>query len=165
MNARYPGKHQATRRALAPSVPGSTCARCGRPILPGQPWDLDHSDDRGGYLGAAHRRCNRAAGGRLGRARQRQRQNARTGRIRRMFNSCTLAVEISEDRRHTSIGAAAWLPDSDIAAVELAAYLDGPTAGVAAIVDLMQRREVLSVTVDPMGGAGTLLRPLAEVGV
>jgi hypothetical protein len=29
-------------------------------ILPGQFWDLDHTDDGRGYLGPSHRECNRA---------------------------------------------------------------------------------------------------------
>jgi hypothetical protein len=43
-------------------------------IAPGQPWDLDHTDDRRGYLGAAHRFCNRSAGAR--------KRNAKTRRSR-----------------------------------------------------------------------------------
>jgi hypothetical protein len=42
-------------------VGAAICARCGRPIGPGQNWDLDHRDDRLGYLGASHRGCNVAA--------------------------------------------------------------------------------------------------------
>jgi hypothetical protein len=40
----------------------TACTRCGRQIEPGQLWDLDHTDDRSGYLGPAHRSCNRSAG-------------------------------------------------------------------------------------------------------
>jgi hypothetical protein len=34
-----------------------TC-RCGQLIEPGQPWHLDHRDDRRGYLGPSHATCN-----------------------------------------------------------------------------------------------------------
>jgi hypothetical protein len=46
----------------------ATCARCGLPILPGEPFDLDHADDRSSCLGASHRRCNRVAGAKSGAA-------------------------------------------------------------------------------------------------
>ena len=44
------------------------CARCRRRILPGTPFDLDHTPDRSSYLGASHRRCNRVEGGQNGAA-------------------------------------------------------------------------------------------------
>jgi hypothetical protein len=40
----------------------ATCARCGEPIAPGAPFDLDHDASRTGYLGVSHRTCNRRAG-------------------------------------------------------------------------------------------------------
>lgn len=39
----------------------ATCARCGQPIAKGAQFDLDHADDRNGYIGVSHPRCNRGA--------------------------------------------------------------------------------------------------------
>ena len=63
---RYGGEHQALRRAGLPLAYGKLCVRCGRPMLPGQPIDLDHRDDGVGYRGWSHSHCNRSAGARLG---------------------------------------------------------------------------------------------------
>lgn len=62
----YGAEHQKARAELAPRVAAGleNCARCGWQIRPGEPWDLDHTDDRTGYLGASHARCNRATAGR-----------------------------------------------------------------------------------------------------
>lgn len=59
------GPHKTLRkRALAAlkSNPGQPCPRCGWPMWPSQQLDLDHTDDRSGYLGLSHRSCNRRAG-------------------------------------------------------------------------------------------------------
>lgn len=37
------------------------CSRCGFPIRPGEPWDLDHNDDGVGWRGVSHQDCNRRA--------------------------------------------------------------------------------------------------------
>jgi hypothetical protein len=57
----YGTAHQRERKRWAREVEKGVvaCARCGRPIAPGTPWDLDHLPDRSGYLGPSHRRCNR----------------------------------------------------------------------------------------------------------
>jgi len=59
--AKYGSAHQKLRKVLAREVvTGSVaCARCGRLILPWEPWDLDHADGGNGYLGASHAGCNR----------------------------------------------------------------------------------------------------------
>lgn len=60
----YGWTHQQHRAAeLANYTPGPPCTRCGNPILPDQPVQDDHTDDRTGYLGLAHARCNARAGG------------------------------------------------------------------------------------------------------
>jgi hypothetical protein len=42
------------------------CARCGRPIMAGERWDLGHVDGGGprDWSGAEHLKCNRGAPGR-----------------------------------------------------------------------------------------------------
>lgn len=65
---KYGWTHQKARRVVARLVAGYGvhCARCGVLIVPGEPWDLDHTDDGAAYLGASHRACNRRAGQRRG---------------------------------------------------------------------------------------------------
>jgi hypothetical protein len=59
----YGANHQRARRqALATLIDGTPCPRCGLPMDHSQPLDLDHTDDRAGYRGLAHRRCNARAG-------------------------------------------------------------------------------------------------------
>lgn len=156
--AKYGGQHQAIRRAMEPYVAGSRCSRCGRVIRPGEPWHLDHDDDTGGYAGPAHAHCNVVAGGKLGQARQR----ARRERVTRMSTDCVLGLEISEDRRHTSIAAAGWVDGAVM--VDLVAYLDG-TEAVPEVLRLRAERTVSAVCVDPHSAAATLIRPLTDVGV
>jgi hypothetical protein len=61
----YGAEHQRKRRAWARRIASGeqvSCARCGRPILPGMYWDLGHLDGSGKslYSGPEHRACNRA---------------------------------------------------------------------------------------------------------
>lgn len=67
---------QARRQALAALHDGAPCPRCGRPMwrVQAKLLDLDHTDDRAGYHGLAHRGCNRRAG----QARSAQVQRRRT---------------------------------------------------------------------------------------
>jgi hypothetical protein len=155
----YGGAHQATRRALAPYVPGSRCWRCGYPILPGQPWDLGHDDDNPAvYRGPEHARCSRAAGARKGNARRRARADRRI-----IVAECAIALEISEDRSHTSIVAAGHLGD-DLVLVDLLRYLAG-TDPVSAVLEIREQRTVLAVVVDPHSNAATTITPLESAGV
>jgi hypothetical protein len=60
----YGSQHQARRKKWASRIDAGElvpCARCTRPIYPGQFWDLGHIDgDKGRYAGPEHRSCNRA---------------------------------------------------------------------------------------------------------
>ena len=63
---KYGRPHRRVRGRYAPIVAAgnASCARCGQPIAPDEPWDLGHNDLGTGYSGPEHRRCNRATAGR-----------------------------------------------------------------------------------------------------
>jgi hypothetical protein len=84
----YGYHHQQERRRWARIVEAgvATCARCGWPIFPGEPWHLDHASGKRGYLGASHARCNLVHGAKRGAAltnarRRRRRRRAGTSRV------------------------------------------------------------------------------------
>jgi hypothetical protein len=58
----YSNKHRKLRAQLLPYAYGQPCTRCGRIMLPGQALHLDHTDDRAGYRGFSHAKCNIRAG-------------------------------------------------------------------------------------------------------
>lgn len=78
-------KLRASRLADLAARPGQPCGRCGEPMYVGQALDLDHTEDRTGYRGLAHERCNRSAGGRRGGRRSRQRAQPSTLRTSRAW--------------------------------------------------------------------------------
>jgi hypothetical protein len=59
----YDAAHDRERRRWTPIVARGhvQCARCHKLIQPGDTWDLDHTEDRRGYLGPSHAACNRSA--------------------------------------------------------------------------------------------------------
>jgi hypothetical protein len=66
----YGATHKRLRARWKPLVDSGqvACARCGRTIAPGTPWDLGHVDsDRSQYAGPEHQRCNRATAARRAR--------------------------------------------------------------------------------------------------
>lgn len=65
-NARgYDAAHRQERAKwqLIISKTGWPCSRCEGRIQPNDDWHLDHTDDRDGYLGPSHARCNLSAAG------------------------------------------------------------------------------------------------------
>ncbi len=61
----YGWAHQRARAsALKGMADGQPCTRCHQPMWRSQAptLDLDHTEDRSGYQGLAHRACNRRAG-------------------------------------------------------------------------------------------------------
>jgi hypothetical protein len=58
----YGAEHKRLRRRWAREVAEGEvrCSRCRGVIWADEPWDLDHTPDRTGYLGPSHRHCNRA---------------------------------------------------------------------------------------------------------
>jgi hypothetical protein len=66
----YTSEHDRLRARWKPKVDACTvhchahtCIEAVRLILPGQAWDLGHTDDRTAWTGPEHARCNRSAGG------------------------------------------------------------------------------------------------------
>lgn len=63
----YGAHHQRLRlrwKRLLASEGQLPCARCHKPVLPTDEWELDHDDiDRTRYIGVSHKLCNRQAGG------------------------------------------------------------------------------------------------------
>lgn len=83
----YGTEHQRRRARWAPKVATGRviCWRCGRPILPGQEWDLGHDDSdptKTRYKGPEHRRANRSAGARKGNFLRRARRAVGESRLR-----------------------------------------------------------------------------------
>ncbi|WP_041253567.1 hypothetical protein [Frankia sp. EAN1pec] len=75
----YGYAHRRERARRLPSAWGTPCTRCGQALVRGQEIHLDHTEDRTGYLGFAHARCNRLAGAsKGGRASHRGRRRTRT---------------------------------------------------------------------------------------
>ena len=144
--------------AMLPGAAGSPCVRCGLPIEDGQPVDLDHSDDGLGYRGLAHASCNRRAGAQ----RRVVLQAARRHQVLKLEN-VALGVEVSSDRLHTSIAAAAR--DGDRISVALIEYLHG-TDNAARIAEIAgMTTQLLGVVIDPRSPAATLVDPLTALEV
>jgi len=57
----YNYRHQQERRRWTPQVQAGrvTCAKCGTPIAPAQPWDHGHTEDRTAWTGPECLPCNR----------------------------------------------------------------------------------------------------------
>ena len=62
----YDAAHYRLRRALLPLAWGSPCSLCGEVMLEGDDVHLDHTEDRSGYRGFSHARCNVLDGARRG---------------------------------------------------------------------------------------------------
>ena len=72
----YGTSHQAERKRWELVVESgyASCVRCGLPIVAGTGWHLDHRDDKLGYLGVSHARCNVRAAAKLGNQRMREKR-------------------------------------------------------------------------------------------
>lgn len=182
MVSRYGGAHQRLRAALLPYAVGSPCCRCGKPIKPGEPVDLDH-DEHGGYLGLSHQRCNRRAGGQKA-SRNRMRvpsvkemsiggltpigvipTTSRLDEQTKVFPAgsgarCAVGIDIASDRSHTSIVVAEEV-SLGITGITLEYVLGSDTSRIIARF-IEARSGLVAVVIDPRSPATTLLAPLAE---
>ena len=160
MSVVYDREHQAVRRGLlAAYSPTDPCWRCGFPLGPDPSRiDLGHRDDGPGWAGLEHAKCSRSAGAKKGNALRR----ARAERKSLMLSDVAIALEIAENRTHTSIVAAGHL-DGDLILLELAAYLSG-TDPAAVVAELGRHPRPLAIVIDAHSNAATLLQPLETAG-
>ena len=65
---RYGQRHRLERERWRGAVELGqvACARCGRMIVPGTRWHLDHTEDGSGWLGPSHAHCNLLVAARKG---------------------------------------------------------------------------------------------------
>jgi hypothetical protein len=96
----YGHDHQLRRKRLAPLVAAglAVCVRCGQSIKAGSEWALDHRDDRQGYLGPAHARCNARAGAAKVNGTRTQEKLLRWSRV--WFEPIPPHVELMDGWRH-----------------------------------------------------------------
>lgn len=160
--SRYGPDHRALRRVMLPNAWGTPCARCGRPMVYGEPLDLDHRDDGPGYLGMSHRSCNSAAGARKGNHRRAEVRRARRERVRMDTTMAVLAVEVADDRRHTAVVAAMRVDGEELPVVELVRHIDGTRAALAETLEVVESLPVAAVVIDPHGSASWLRAPLVK---
>jgi hypothetical protein len=158
------GDHGRVRRAVAKQVAagGVFCARCGRPIRPGDAFDLDHIDtpyiDGGaGRRVASCQHCNRSHGGKLAQ----QRRRARKAVIGVNFYS--LGVEINFARTNTWLALAGKDRRGQMV-VSLQDPLQG-TDATARIVSLWEEQKLEQIVIDPQSQSSTLCAPLKAEGM
>lgn len=81
-----------------------------------------------------------------------------------MNGEVAFACAISEDRKHGSI-VAAGRSQSGKVLVDLAPFYDHPRLLVARMEVLYAKHDPVAVVVNPKAQSGTLIRPLAEIGI
>lgn len=159
--AHYGSAHQKKRAMMLPNAWGQPCGRCGRVMLQSHDLDLDHGDPgHEGYLGIVHARCNRKAGGTLGRERLKAKLKAKRERWKMDYTRVAVGVEISQGRLHTSIGLAGVVDGEEKTVIALAAYLSGTASALDELLTIIRARAPIAVVIDMHGQASTLIGAL-----
>jgi hypothetical protein len=89
----YGAEHKRRVAAERDGQYGRPCSRCGRPMQRGERLFLDHRDDRQGYLGWSHAKCDIGASNRRRAALARAQGKAKGRRARRVPDAATPTYE------------------------------------------------------------------------
>lgn len=81
------------------------------------------------------------------------------------MSEVAFGCEISEDRKHAAVVGAGRSESSGRIVVDLAPFYDHPRGVVARLGELYGKHDPVAVVVDGRSQAGTLLRPLADLGI